>query len=275
MLAVVEVRNRQGELLKLPLEDVDNGIIVAEITGLDPTKATLVTSGIAGKDGLFHHESKREARDLVFKLEMDPDYSEQTVKSIRDRLYKFFMPKSEVKLRMVDAIGSYVDIVGIVEDFNAPYFSKDPVADLNIRCMDPDFIDPNPFTTSGFTVTGSDLTMTNIGYLGSVDSGFLFVMNFDRAESSFDIVHLSPDGKTYTMGVAYAFLPGDELTISTISGSKGVMLKRSGVVTSPLYIIEPQAKWLELQQGSNSIRVSASAAGIPWNIQYVNRYGGL
>lgn len=278
MLAKIQVTNRQGNLLTLPFDDVENGLIVEEISGLDPTKATLVSSSIAGQDGTQHQSSKREARDIVIKLALEADYVNTTVKSLRQRLYNYFMPKTQVTLRFYEDLGSYVDIVGIIESFDSPLFTPEPEATISIHCDDPDFFDPSPFTVSGLSVSGST-GMTNVAYMGSVETGFLFTMNLDRNLTGFSIVHQVPNGDTYSLDFypPTTLLAGDRVTISTISGTKGATLRRASVDSSLLYAVSPTSKWLELEPGvgNNLIRVSAPAAGIPWNIQYVTRHGGL
>jgi len=276
MLTKVEVRNRQGDSLMMPFEDFDSGLGVAEIEGLDPTKATLVSSGFAGQDGAQYYNSKREPRNLKLKIELIPDFVNTSVRSLRQQLYRFLMPKTEVTLRFYEDLGSYVDVVGRVEEFKAPLFTDDPVADISLMCFDPDFFDPNPFTVNGLTVIGSDVTMTTIPYLGTVETGFLFTLELDRNISAFSIVHQVPSGFTYQLEFAETLLAGDRVLISTIAGSKGASLTRSSVVSSLLWGVSPLSKWLELEgPGDNLIRVSSSAAGIPWNIQYVTRHGGL
>jgi hypothetical protein len=277
MLSKVEVRNRQGDTLVMPFDDFDNGLAIADIEGLDPTKATLVSSGFAGIDGAQYYSSKREPRNLKLKIELVPDFVNTTARSLRQKLYQFLMPKTEVTLRFYEALGSYYDIVGRVEEFSAPLFTKDPVADISLMCFDPDFFDPNPVTVNGLTVTGSTVTMTTIPYLGTVETGMLFTLNLDRPISSFSIVHQTPAGDTYQLDFAETLLAGDKLVISTISGSKGASLTRNNTITSILWGVSPQARWLELEggPGENKLRVSASAAGIPWSIQYVTRLGGL
>lgn len=276
MLTKVEIRTRQGNSLVMPFEDWDNGLGIAAIEGLDPTKATIVSSGFANQDGEQYHSSKREARDLKFKIDIVPDFVQTTAKSLRNKLYQFLMPKALVTARFYDELGSYVDVVGRVESFDAPLFTEEPVANISLRCLDPDFFDPNPSTQSGLTVTGSTVTMTTVPYLGSVEAGILFTLSLDRNLNSFSIVHQTPFGDTFQLDFAETLLAGDELTISTISGSKGASLKRGSSITSLLYGVNPTSKWLELEgPGDNYIRVSAPAAGVPWKIQYVNRYGGM
>lgn len=276
MLSKIEVINRKGASLMMPFEDFENGFGVTEIEGLDPVKATLVSSGFAGRDGALYHSSKRESRNLVLHIDLIPDFDETTAKSLRNQLYAFLMPKSEVTLRFHEALGSYTEIKGRVESFESPLFTPEPQVTISLLCFDPDFIDPNPFTKSGVTVASTDLTKTALTYLGSVEAGFVFTLNLDRSSNGFSIMQETPSGDTYALDFAASLLAGDKLVISTISGSRGASLTRGGNLTSILWGVSPQAKWLELEgPGDNLLRVSAAAAGIPWTIQYVNRYGGL
>ncbi len=44
MLTKLDVSTVQGDLLTLQLDDVSEGLVVLEVEGLDPVKATLVSS---------------------------------------------------------------------------------------------------------------------------------------------------------------------------------------------------------------------------------------
>ena len=61
LLSEVTVVNSRGLQLNLPLSDISGGIVVRNIDGLDPTKATLVSSGFANQNGEQYHSSRREA----------------------------------------------------------------------------------------------------------------------------------------------------------------------------------------------------------------------
>lgn len=279
MLARIELRNRRGGVLNLPLEDFENGYGVAGIEGLDPVEAVLVSSGFAGKDGEQYYAARRAKRNLKLAIEMIPDFNDTSVRSLRKNLYNFLMPKSEVTIRFVEDLGSFVDIVGHVESFDAPLFTKDPVANAVVVCHDPDFFDPNPFTVSGQTVLATAdpaTSRTLLPYLGSVEAGILFTLKPNKAVSSFSIIQQLAGGDTYQMDFAESLVAGDTLVISTISGSMGASLTRAGTLSSVLWGISPQSPWLQLQPpGDNYIRVVSAAANVPWTIQYVNRHGGL
>lgn len=281
MLHQVEVRSRQGQLLTLPLEDVSDGIILAGIEGLDPVAATLVSSGFALIDGAKYHSSRREPRNLKLKFELDPDYENYTVRDLRDRLYPYFMPKSEVdlKFRLIKTNPTsfledelVVDIVGRVETMDSPIFAKDPAVDISLMCFDPDFVGEE-VTITGLSTAGLDEIIHE--YVGTVETGIVFRLLPDRDVDEFTIYHRPPDGTLHTLDFSAPLLAGDILEISTIVGSKYARRTRNGVETPLLYAVSPQSKWLEFDRGDNSIRVYATGAGVPFEIEYTTKYGGL
>lgn len=273
MLATVEVRNTQGSLLSLPLEDPSAGYVVADIEGLEPVKATLVSSGFANMDGEQYHSSRREKRNVVLRLSVEPDYVTESVRDLRNRLYEFFMPKTEVELRFIMNDGLSVKIMGRIETFDFPLFARDPEATISLLCFDPDFVDVNARVFTGMTTDTS--TETPIPYDGTIEAGITFSLFVDRSLSLFHIHHRGPDGDVRSMTVAASLLAGDVVTINTRTGQKIATLTRAGITTSLVYAVSPASEWTELGHGDNLIRVQATGAAIPFQIDYADRYGGL
>lgn len=278
MLTKVEVRSALGLLLTLPLDDVSDGLVLEDIQGLDPVKAVLVSSSFASLDGAQYQSSRRETRNILMVLGLVPDFATTTVRDLRNNLYNFFMPKSEVHLRffMTDDLGVEeltVDITGRVESFESPLFAKDPVANISILCFDPDFVELSSLTVSGNTVATS--TEFSINYPGTVEAGFVFKLLLNRAESDFAIYHRGPDDVVKSLQFAASLLSGDVLTISTVTGDKHITLTRAASDSSLLYGRTPQSAWLELVKGVNHLRVYATGAAIPFTIEYTPRHGGL
>jgi hypothetical protein len=273
MLTKVETRTAQGALLSLPLGDVSGGAFIEDIDGLDPVKATIVSSSFAGLDGVQYQSSRRESRNILLKLGLEPDYSVETVWDLRSRLYNFFMPKAQVYLRFFLASGLVVDISGRVESFEAKMFVQNPTADISIICFNPDFVDLDSVTFSGSTTSTTAESL--ITYDGSVDSGILFTLNVDRVLSEFAIYHKPPNDELRIMEFSAPLSAGDVLEISTVPGAKWATLTRAGSESSILYGVSPQSNWTELEHGDNYIRVYAEGAAIPYTIEYTNKYGGL
>lgn len=275
MLTMVEVRTSQGTLLSLPLEDISDGFVLTEVEGLDPVKATLVSSSFAQMDGEQYHSSRREARNIRVHLGLEPDYIVDTVRDLRKRLYAFFMPKSEVELRFHMSDDLIVNITGRVETLETELFSKEPSAVISLLCYDPDFVELDAIQYDGDTTATTDEFLIELPE-DSIETGIRFVLNVDRSLTEFSIYHRPPDNVLRTLDFAAASLvAGDALTINTISGSKGATLVRTGVSTSVLYGVSPQSNWIELQPGENYLRVYAEGDPIPFEIHYSHRYGGL
>lgn len=273
MLTLVEARNIQGASLSLPLDNVSGGYSLRDILGLDPVKATIVSSSFAGADGAQYQSARREERNIKLKLGFEPDYVTTSVRDLRLKIYNFFMTKSKVDLRFYDSSGLVVNIVGYVESCETPLFSEEPEVDVSILCLDSDFLDSTSVATSGSSTSGTTETLYH--YSGSVETGISFDFNINRALTEFTIYHRGPDGLLRTMDFADSFINGDVFSVNTITGTKAVTLTRAGTTTSLLRAKSPQSGWLELLPGDNYIRVYATGAAIPYTITYTTRYGGL
>jgi len=276
MLTLVEVRTAQGALLSLPLDDISSGLVVEDVSGLDPVKATIVSSSFALMDGEEYHSSRRGSRNIIIKLGLEPDYVTSTVRSLRQRVYDFFMPKSEVDLRFYDSDGLIVDITGRVETCETDLFTSEPTMNISIICFNPDLIG-DTVTYSGNSVadTGNITPSTVINYDGSVEIGITLVLHVNRSLPSFTFYVQPADGTLRTMNFTAPLVSGDTLTIVSIPGSKAATLTRSSVNSSILYGVAPQSDWMTFQKGDNLVRVYATGAAIPYDIIYTKHYGGM
>ena len=275
MLTKVEVITEQGVLLTLPLQDISQGYSVQDIEGLDPVKAILVSSTFAQMDGEQYQASRREKRNIILTLGYEPDYAVGTVQDLRKKLYSFFMPKQRVLLRFFQTGEPVLQIYGRIESFVSPKFAKEPNAVISILCFDPDFYNPIPVVLSGNTTPTA--TEQQHVYSGSVESGILLKLFVDRVVSEFTFYHRPSDDyvRQLEFAVASPLVAGDVLTISTIPGNKYVTLTRSGVNASLLYGITPQSSWIDFFPGNNKFRIHTAGAGIPYQIEYTPKFGGL
>lgn len=281
MLTMVEVRNNLGGVLALPLADSTGGYLVEDVDGLDPVKATLVSSDWANLDGAQYQDSSLTTRNIILRLKLKPNFTTSTVRGLRNRLYSFFMPKSEVTLHLYYSDGLVVKIDGRVETCESPTFAKEPRADISIICFDPDFIDPERVIVEGMTTdsTTSESGRYAVPYVGTVNTGVKFTMQLPAfghpALGEFTIYHRKTGDLSLSMDFEAVLGPADKITIVTIPGQKSVTLTQGATDTSLLWAIAPQSEWIQLAQGENYIRVYATGTPIPWTIEYTTRYGGL
>jgi hypothetical protein len=273
MLTKVEVTNRRGNVLALALEEDDNPYQINEIDGLEPVKATLVSSSYAGSDGEVFQSARRGPRNIKIKLDLDPDFINNDYTSLRQNLYPFFGTKSQITLRFYSSTGLYVDIVGTVEDFSSPLFEQDPTVDISIMCFQPDFIDTRMVTVDGLTV--EDDESMEIDYPGDIESGVVVTLNVNRVMTDLTIYNVDEGGNILQLDFTGDLLNGDELVISSLRGAKGITLTRSGVSSSYLYGRSAQSNWIELTEGTNNFRITAPGDPVPYVVEYLARYGGL
>jgi hypothetical protein len=283
LLKTLKVTNSRGQQLELPLEDISSGFIVKKIEGLGPVKATLVSSSYATMDGEQYHSSRRESRNIIIKLGLDPDYTQNSVFNLRSQLYDFFMPKTNSLLEFTlfdmfaDSVAEQnlvVNIRGHIETTEPAIFSREPEIDISIMCFSSDFVNVEEVMFNGFT-TGT-LNQTPVSYSGNVETGVLFTIDFDRSVDNLIIYANRPDGALTIVDLSHPFISGDRVKINSIRGDKYVHLTRNLLTTKLLYKLSPQSGWLELFPGENNIRVQvAGTPDQPYSLTYRNRYGGL
>lgn len=274
MLSEVQATSVQGSLLSLPFGEITSGIYIKNIEGLEPVKATIVSTSFPNKNGTIYQASQREARDIKLHVGIEPDYISEEPKDVRRRLYQFFMPNTLVTFKFIDTDGLVVRISGMIETFDAPLFEQEPKADISIHCFDSDFVDlDNPVELGGNTV--SNTLDTTINYEGSVETGIEFYLLVDRDVDEFTIYNTMPNGQIRQLDFAWPLHNGDQVNFVTIPGNKKIELVRAGVTSSLLYAKSPQSSWIDFYPGTNLFRVYAEGAAIPYDIIYYNRYGGL
>lgn len=273
MLRQLEVTTRRGTSLTFDMFENDSGYQIADVEGLNPVKATLVAANFAGIDGAQFQSASRGPRHLKITLDLEPDGEIETYTSLRTRLHSYFMTKSQVKLRFRMTSGLFVDIMGVVEDVSSPMFVEDPDVTILITCFLPDFLDPRTVILDGATVPGA--TVTEIDYPGSVETGIVLRMDINRPLTDFTIYNTGEDGILQQFNFSGTLLAGDDLVISTVKGSKGITLTRSGTTSSYLYGRTPQSNWIELGEGVNNFRVYTPGDPIPYELEYTVRYGSI
>lgn len=274
MLTQVDIVNTQNQVLSLPFSNISSGYFVKKIDGLDPVKADIIGSPFASLDGELYQRARREPRNILISLGVAPTYSLNSVQSLRNSLYTFFMPKQRVFMKFYYDNVYSASIFGYIEVNDSPLFLKDPSVDISAICIDPDFLKSGGVTTvSGNTVTGSSEQI--VAYPGTVATGFLFTLNSNASLTGFTIYNRQPNNDVKLLTFEDGILSGDKIEISTEFRDKYALRTRSATINSVLYGVKPISKWFPLEPGNNNIRVQASATGVPFTIKYTTRYGGL
>jgi len=252
---------------------------IRDIDGLGPVKANINTTALASGRGEVLQGTTTGKRNIVLSLGLNPDWAAQTMSSLRQLLYAYFLPEAWCKLRFFSDHLPVVDIEGYVESFEPNIFSQDPEIQVSIVCPKPDFIEADATYLSGVVDTGEEEHVFD--YLGTVPTGFEM-----RVESSAENVaytgNLAVIVKSPTVPQTFEVDPitidaTRNFKLSTVRNHKRVqnVTTSDGTVLNRLSAMTDVSVWPELKPGENALTVAAAEAGQTWTLAYFNRYGGL
>lgn len=273
MFSKLVVANERGGELTLSLRDVSEGFIIEDITGLDPVKASIVSSGYAQIDGAQFQASRRDVRNIMLRLGLSPDYATDTVTSLRQRLYSFFMPKEKLRLQFFMDTGMTLTSEVTVESFNTDHFTKTPSATISMIDFNPDFYEDLMVVVPGMTSEDGATNMVEINYTGSTKTGFLFNLVPNHDIAAFTIYNTPSSDTTESLEFITPLTLSREIEMDTENGYKGAWL--TDTWDSVMYGVAPYAEWVNLYPGINQIRVLAEGVPMPWRISYRRKFGGL
>src|SRR4051812_7049320 len=157
---------------------------VFNVEGLGPVKAEISSTPFATGRGELYQGGSTGKRNIVLTLGLNPDWEEQTMSTLRQLLYRYFMPEEWCKLRFFSDYLPTVDIEGYVESFEPNIFSKDPEIQVSIICPKPDFIEANATVLSGLVDNGTaEIVYT---YVGTVETGLELRIDATPANTSYN-----------------------------------------------------------------------------------------
>jgi len=286
MITQLEVFTPRVTVPPLPIVDgspANDPIQIRNIDGLGPVTAQINTEQYGSLDGEFYTGGFTGKRNIVLTLGFNPDWSTQTIESLRQIVYAYFMPKTQVKLRFTSTHMAQVDTDGYVESCEPNIFSKDPEMQVSIICPNPAFYGSSVTVIPGETLALPDGLPTEIDYLGTLPTGFvLSVTPTDDAPSmaSGEVRIVNDDG----IGTPDIFIVTgvkvDGTKYFQASSEQGNKYVRqidtpSGVETSILGQQAPGSIWMMLNNGVNLFRVMSDLPGQAWTMQYYAKYGGI
>lgn len=281
MLTNVEVFNPLIPVSPLVVTEGQSPFQIHKVDGLEPVAATINTAELGEIEGEAYMGSSVGKRNIVITFGLYPDPSKgQTVAILRQMLYTYFMPRSQVRLRFHNTHMPAVDISGHVEDFAPTLFSKEPEYAASIICEAPDFLDISPTVFNGVTIaTGADDPIL-IEYLGTKPAGFLVKVDSTAAAPTHNgdiLIDLMSPKESGTMLVDTVVDSSHELQVQTIPGSKFIHSNFPGSSSfeNILGQLSLGSKWLQLYYGKNYFQVKSETPGQDWTLIYTNRFGGI
>lgn len=249
-------------------------IQVQDIQGFEPVKATVNITDYADLDGGYLTGATVNQRNIVITFGYNPDWDTHTIEELRQDLYKYFMPKQNVRLTITSTHLPQVQIDGVVESMDPNIFSQNPSVVVSILCPDPDFVGVDEVTVNLVSVVaGSEPTIDTVDYEGSVEAPFhLILTKGSGPDSSGNIGIKNQFGQFLVLATVDA---ATSLVFDSTDGARMINKVISGAPTSLMRLIYSSARWIKLHQGSNKLCVVTYTGGQAVVVTYHPRFGGL
>lgn len=286
MIKSVTVTNHLNESIKLDLFNPDeSGFIIKNIDGLGPVKANINFKELATNDGSIDNSARLSSRNIVMSLQF---IESPTIEETRLKSYKYFPIKRNIKI-LIETDNRICETIGRVETNVPTIFSNAEGCQISILCPNPYFYsagenganqtifygtDPLfefPFSNESLTEDliefGSieNRTEGTVYYDGDAEIGITIQIHAVGEAAGLVIYNTRTrelmrinDDKLKSL-IGSGIQAGDEITITTSRGEKGIYILRNGVTTNILNSLEKPIKWFQLSKGDNTFAYTASA----------------
>lgn len=259
----LRIENSQHNVITLTQDESKYQVI--DIDGLNPPKAQLNRSTVAGMDGTKFNSSKLEERNIVITLKINGD-----VEYNRLFLYQYLRTKEWCKVYYKNGSRD-VYIEGYIETMESNYFTNNEQLQISIICPNPFFRDVQeivndiskaisnfefPFSFGDgnntddpieFGVVNSD-KLTNVYNKSENETGVIIEINFGDSVKQLKIVGVT-SGENFTLN--YNFLENDTVIINTNKGEKSVRLIRAGAYYNLFTYMQKGSSFFQLGIGDN------------------------
>lgn len=279
----LKIENRFGDVLEVTH---NKNYIVAKVEGLNPPKAQINTSNIAGMDGALFNSAKVETRNIVLTV-----LPQSPVEKNRLALYKYSQVKQWCKIYYSNGAVS-VQIEGYVEAIEGSLFDRPQSFQISIVCPQPyfeslheiyndisslvaNFEFPFAIEKEGieFSYINHDAlaTVTNVG---DTETGILIYITA-RGQVKNPIIYGNNTGGSMKLNITLA--DRDQVIINTNSGERSVKLISGVTETNIIDKLQSGAEWFVLSPGENIFTYDADEGADLMSIVFRHRtkYGGV
>lgn len=264
-----------SEFVSLSFRDPrrQNPYNIKAIIGLDADEIVPRYYGASGSQKFYN--LTLEKRDLVFRIELNPDFSTQSYSELRDDLYRL-VSSSRTGLLEVQ-FKNNTEVVAIVSGFvskiEAAHFTKQPEVQITVGCSDPMLRAPSPINVD---VSGLDPALTVVSdTLSTAPHGFRFELEFLTELPAIDITNPDEPGLVFEVTPSGGFITGDVLHFSSELTEKYLYILRGANTIRLADVITPGSIWPILFPGDNSF-VIGSPTAVQWDaISHRPTYWGV
>lgn len=289
MIQAVTITNHLDESIRLEMFHPEkSGFIIKKITGLGPVKADVNFTELATNDGAKKNSARLNSRNIVITLEFMQNPGGPTIEDLRQMTYKYFPNKKEVNF-LIETDNRICETMGTIESNEPDIFSPNEGCVISIMCEDPYFYSAGengtnqtifygteplfefPFSNESLTenlIEFGDIknrTEGTIYYDGDAEVGVTITIHAVGEASGLviyntgtrEIMRINDTKLIALMGSGIQ--AGDEITITTSKGLKGIKMLRAGKTTNIINVLEKPIKWFQLAKGDNVFAYTASA----------------
>ena len=256
-----------------------NPYLARAIIGLDADEIVSRFYAVSSQSKQKYYNLTLEQRDIVIRIQLNPQFSTQSYSELRDNLYKMIASSRTglIELRFNNKTGSVAHVYGYIKKFEAGHFNEQPEVQITMECDDPilrgvDRVEPItvPTRLSSATITDD---------LSTAPHGFIFDVTFDQPSPSFIIEESATPEWAFTVtpgviGSGTGFLAFDHLFYSSESGNKYLYMVRGGNTIQLVDKILHGSVWPILFPGDNFF--DSADEEFTWNhVSYFPAYWGI
>lgn len=299
MIKSVKVTNiTTGDSMVMELARPEKtGMLIYDITGLGPGKATINTYELVTGDGSMYSSARLSARNIVISIR----FHGNDIESLRQKTYRYFPLKRNVKLEITT--DNRVSVIeGYVEKNDPVIFNENEYTQISIICPYPYFYKGGPNGTNvtwfygiepmfEFPFSNESLTEPLLEFGSIVLEPIKTIRNEGDASvgvkmniKALDVVKNITIAKLDTQEVMFidtakiekiigspAMVTGDEIEISTVQGDKYAEFLRNGKRYNILNALGRNTAWFVLDQGDNQFAFETDEGLIDLQVRIENR----
>jgi hypothetical protein len=278
MIKGITITNHLGESIHLDLMNPESsGFIIKSISGLGPAKANVNFTELATNDGAIDNSARLDTRNIVLELVF---LENPTIEATRLLTYKYFPVKRNITF-LIETDNRICETTGRVESNEPSIFDQQEGTQISIMCPDPFFYsaDENGDNTTVFYGTepifefpfsneslkedliefGSieNRTEGDVYYEGDTEIGITINIHAVGEAKGLTIYNtgtreiMKIDDNKLEAIMGSGIEAGDEITITTSKGQKGISILRDGKTTNILNALAKPITWFQLSKGDN------------------------
>lgn len=287
MLKDVTITNYLGKSVTYSFEgptlDDKSGLLITEIEGLGPVKATVNMTQLATADGDIFNSKRLQGRNIVIKARFT--YAE-TIEDARLLSYKYF-PIGHPVTFTIRTDNRTAQTTGYVESNEPDIFSEESDMQVSILCESPWFTSvsedgsqqtnfSNVVAMFEFPFSNESLTdpliefgriinkkENTVYYEGDAETGCKIELHAIGDVEEVSIYNVKTgekmviDTNKLETLTGSKIIYGDTIIINTVKGNKYITLIRNGISTNILNVLGKDSTWFQLARGDNLFAYTA------------------